>query len=78
MTTSPTNPATPGPQPANPNDLLAEDITQALVDAGCIKDNHRVELLTKLKGGGVSQDDWNLWVDLATAPDVDGEEAGDE
>ena len=67
MTAAPTNPAMPNPQPDRPNDLLAEDVAQALVEAGCIKQHHRDELLTKLKGGGVSQDDWNLWVDLATA-----------
>ena len=59
------------PMPAqSPNDLLASQITEALVAAGLIKDKHREPLLTKLKTGGVKQDDWNLWVDIATAPQV--------
>ena len=29
-----------------------------------------VPLLTKLKAGGVKQEDWDLWIDIATAPPV--------
>ena len=62
------NPAAPAAPNANPNDLLASQIVDALVMAGLIKDGHKAALLTKLKSGGVTQDDWNLWIDIATAP----------
>jgi len=54
----------------SPNDLLASQIADALVTAGLIKDTHKGTLLSKLKAGGVKQEDWNLWVDIATAPPV--------
>ena len=52
-----------------PNDILAEQIASELSDAGLIPDNRKTDLESKLKVGGVSQDDWNLWIDLATAPE---------
>jgi hypothetical protein len=74
------NPATPDTPEAiqSPSDLLAAEVTDALVDAGLITDGHKAELLTKLKSGVVHQDDWNLWVDIATAPGSADEEARDE
>lgn len=71
------NPATPETV-QSPNDLLAVEIADALVDAGLITDGHKAALFSKLKSGGVRQDDWNLWVDMATAPEATGEEADDE
>jgi len=65
--TTPDAPNAPIP-PQNPNDALASDVTDALVAAGLIKESHRAALLAKLKVGGVQQDDWNLWIDMATAP----------
>ncbi len=53
----------------SPNDILAEQIVSELSDAGLIPDNRKAGLESKLKVGGVSQDDWNLWVDIATAPE---------
>jgi len=53
----------------SPNDILAEQIASELSDAGLIPDNRKADLESKLKGGGVSQDDWNLWIDIATAPE---------
>jgi hypothetical protein len=59
----------PGDAPnKTPNDLLAEEIAQALSAAGLIPENRRADLLSKLKTGGVKQEDWGLWVDIATAP----------
>ncbi len=52
----------------SPNDVLAEEISDALVSAGLVLEKHRGDLLGKLKAGGVSQDDWGLWIDMATAP----------
>lgn len=62
----------------SPNELLAAQIADALAGAGLIKDNHKTELLAKLKSGGVKQEDWGLWIDLATAPQGEPEEASDE
>lgn len=53
----------------SPNDILAEQLVSELSDAGLIPDNRKADLESKLKAGGVSQDDWNLWVDIATAPE---------
>jgi len=53
----------------SPNDTLADLVVDELTKAGLILDTHEAELTTKLKGEGVSQDDWNLWIDLATLPD---------
>ena len=64
--------------PPNPNDLLASQIADALVTAGLIKEAHKTELLSKLEAGGVNQEDWNLWVDLATAPPHEPGEADNE
>ena len=62
----------------SPNELLAAQIADALVGAGLIKDNHKSELLAKLNSEGVKQDDWGLWIDLATAVQSEPEEASDE
>jgi len=74
------NPGTPDTTEAiqSPNDLLAVEVADALVEAGLITDGRKAALLTKLKSGGVRQDDWNVWVDMATAPDATDEEADDE
>ena len=62
----------------SPNDILAADITDALIFAGLIKDMHKEQLLAKLKTGGVKQEDWNLWIDMATAPQAIPSETNDE
>ena len=67
MTGTPTTPNATAAT-TTPNDLLASQIADALVTAGLIKDGHKATLLAKLKAGGVPQDDWNLWIDMATAP----------
>lgn len=77
MTATPITPNTAVIIPS-PNDQLAIQITDALVTAGLIQDRHKEELFGKLKSGGVSQDDWNMWIDLATAPETVTEEADDE
>ena len=51
-----------------PNDILAEEIAEALSSAGLVPENRQADLLSKLKVGGVKQEDWGLWVDMATAP----------
>lgn len=62
----------------SPNDVLASEVTEALVAAGLIKDSHRGTLLANLKTGGVKQEDWNLWIDIATAPQVSHGEGDNE
>jgi hypothetical protein len=62
----------------SPNEKLAKQIADALAGAGVIKDNHKSELLAKLKAGGVRHEDWGLWIDMATAPETGPQEAGDE
>jgi hypothetical protein len=74
-TTTEPNAAVP---PQTPNDIMASQITEALVAAGLIKDTHKGPLLAKLKAGGVKQEDWNLWIDIATAPQVTSVEANNE
>jgi hypothetical protein len=51
-----------------PNDLLAEEMAEALASAGLVPENRKADLLSKLKVRGVKQEDWGLWVDIATAP----------
>jgi hypothetical protein len=61
----------------SPNEILASIIVEALTTAGLIKETNRLELLAKLEAGGVTQEDWQLWIDVATAqhareePEVD-------
>ncbi len=64
-------------QQESPNDVLAEEIINDLIEAGLIPENRIDELRSKLKTGGASQDDWNLWIELATAPER-AEEDNDE
>lgn len=64
-------------QQKSPNEVLAEELVCGLLEAGLIPEDHESELERKLKAGGVTQDDWNLWIDLATAPDR-AEESNDE
>ena len=54
--------------PQSPNDILASGIVDTLIVAGLIKEAHRGPLLAKLKSNGVKQEDWNLWIDMATSP----------
>lgn len=55
-------------QNPSPNDLLARQITDALVTGGLVKNEHKAALLKKLVFGGVTQDEWMLWIDAATRP----------
>lgn len=78
MSETATNAPTAAAPTQSPNDMLASQITEALVAAGLIKDTHKGSLLAKLKAGGVRQEDWNLWIDMATAPQRTAEEASNE
>lgn len=62
----------------SPNDLLASQIADALVAAGLIKERHKGPLLAKLTTNGVKQEDWNLWIDMATALQASSGDANNE
>lgn len=62
----------------SPNDLLAKQVADELVSSGLITESHKGQLLAKLKSGGVKQEDWSLWIDIATARSVASEEANNE
>ena len=76
--TTPAVPNAPSPPPQIPNDILAAEVAESLVAAGLIKDAHKAALLAKLKAGGVQQEDWNLWIDMATAPQAATGDANNE
>lgn len=59
-----------------PNEKLAEQVKDALCEAGLITDSHRAELLEKLEAGNAASEDWSLWIDMATASE--SEESTDE
>ena len=77
MTSDPAAPDAPATL-QSPNDILASQITEALFAAGLIKYAHKGPLLAKLKTNGVKQEDWNLWIDVATAPQIAQGEANNE
>lgn len=54
-------------QEKNPNEVLAEVITKKLSTSGLIPANRIADLESKLKTGGVNQEDWTTWVDMATS-----------
>jgi hypothetical protein len=63
----------PAPQMASvtvpekrPNDALAEVVAAKLKEKGFITQENEKEVLSKLKSGTASREDWKLWVDLAT------------
>jgi len=60
-----------------PNNILADQIAKDLCDARIVPDNLRSELEAKLKGGGVTKDDWDKWIALAIADDT-SEKTSDE
>ena len=53
---------------SNPNEQLAMKITKILMDNNLIKKESEEELLSKLKLGGVSIEEWNQWANFATSP----------
>jgi len=59
-----------------PNDILAEEISKALLEASLIPENREADLESKLKSGGLNQEDWHLWIDEATNSQ-DAKEKGD-
>jgi len=62
-------------QDRTPNDVLAEDIASTLISEGLVPEDKKEQLLSKLKSGTAKQDDWNLWIDLATNPKTPKEDS---
>jgi hypothetical protein len=48
----------------SPNDVLAEEVATKLVKEGLISKAKLQEVLTKVKTGTASVEDWKLWVDM--------------
>lgn len=51
----------------SPNDALAQEVVNKLVDAGLVTQAKAAEVLTKLKAGTATSADWTLWIDLGQA-----------
>ena len=67
----------PESEPESPNDTLTAQIVQRLLQKGLILKDHALELETKLKSGTARPEDWNLWVELANAPELESGEESD-
>lgn len=48
-----------------PNDELASLVTNKLYEQACITTGKVAEVLTKLKDGTVTSQDWRLWIELS-------------
>ena len=55
-------------QTETPEDIVAEQITAALKEAGLVVEDRSEEFRTLLAAGQVKGEDWSFEIDLATAP----------
>lgn len=53
----------------SPNDTLAEDVANKLVEAGFVSKAKLGEVLTKVKAGTASIEDWKVWIDVSQKKD---------
>lgn len=60
-----------------PNEELAEQVKDALFEAGLISEAHDIEVLEKLIAGNATSEDWSRWINMATLPREESE-AGHE
>lgn len=51
----------------SPNEILAGQITESLVEAGFLTSAKAAEVLAKVQSGSASSEDWRLWIELAQA-----------
>ncbi|MCZ7564361.1 MAG: hypothetical protein M5U08_11790 [Burkholderiales bacterium] len=51
----------------SPNDTLAQEVVNKLVEAGLVTKAKAAEVLTKVKAGTATSEDWKLWIDLGQA-----------
>ena len=54
-------------QDLSPNDTLAQEVVNKLVDAGLISKAKAAEVLAKVKAGNATSEDWKLWIELDQA-----------
>ena len=48
----------------SPNDTLAQEVVNKLVEAGLVTKAKAAEVLAKVKAGTATSEDWKLWIDL--------------
>jgi hypothetical protein len=59
--------ASKGKLDLSPNDSLAEEVVDKLVDAGLVPKAKAAEVTAKVKAGTATSEDWKLWIDLGQA-----------
>jgi hypothetical protein len=59
----------------SPNDTLSEEVVNQLVEAGLVSKAKAVEVLSKVKAGTATSEDWKLWIDLGQAKKPGGKDA---
>ncbi len=59
-------------QSVPPNDELASLVANKLNQEACIPTEKVVEVLTKLKAGTATSQDWRLWIELSIQSKKDG------
>jgi hypothetical protein len=55
-----------------PNDALASLVANKLNQEACITTEKVAEVLTKLKAGAATSQDWRLWIELSIQSKKDG------
>lgn len=59
----------------SPNDTLAEEVVNKLVEAGLVSKAKAAEVMAKVKAGTATSEDWKLWIDLGQAKKTGGQDA---
>lgn len=59
----------------SPNDSLAEEVVNKLVEAGLVSKTKAAEVMAKVKAGTATSEDWKLWIDLGQAKKPGGKDA---
>lgn len=59
-------------QSVSPNDVLASMVATKLTEQACIAAEKVAEVLTKLKTGTATAQDWRLWIELAIERKTNG------
>lgn len=59
-------------QSVPPNDVLASLVANKLNQDACITTEKVAEVLTKLKAGTATSQDWRLWIELLIQSKKDG------
>lgn len=59
-------------QSVSPNDALASLVANKLNQESCITNEKVAEVLTKIKAGTATSQDWRLWIELSIQSKKDG------